>query len=249
MKSRLVYTLVGVILALGLIACDGTIFEDIAGESVRGSGDVVQQDREVRDVTGVELAMQGTLQITTGGGEALRIEAEDNLLTYIETDVRGGKLVIETRSGINLRPTRPIRYTLTVGELKSIEVSSSGDVEAEELQSGSCSVRISSSGNVSIDSLECSSLQVDISSSGNLDISGGQVQEQDITISSSGEYRARNLDSVEAEIALTSSGTATIRVSNRLTGRLSSSGDVRYIGNPELDVRTTSSGRTERINE
>jgi hypothetical protein len=249
MTNRLLLALVGVILAFGLVACDETIWEDVAGETVRGSGTVIEEDREARDVTGVELTTQGTLQILTGGDESLRIEAEDNLLAYIETDVRAGKLVIETRPGINLRPTRPIKYTLTVGELKSIVISSSGDVEAEEMRSGSCSVTISSSGNVTIDNLDCTSLQVNISSSGNLEISGGQVQKQDVTISSSGEYRASDLDSPEAEVTLTSSGTATIRVSDRLTGRLSSSGDVRYIGNPEVDVRTTSSGRTERINE
>lgn len=245
MRSRCLFALVGAILVVSLIACDGTIL----GESVRGSGEVVEQDREVSGVSGVELSMQGTLEITTGGGESLRIEAEDNLLEYIETDVRGGKLVIETRPGVNLRPTRPIKYTLTVDELKSIAISSSGNVEAEEVRSDSCTVTISSSGNVTIEDLACTSLRVDITSSGNLEVSGGEVQEQDITLSSSGEYRARGLESAEAEVTLTSSGRATLRVSEQLTGRLSSSGDVRYIGNPRVDVRTTSSGRVKQIDE
>jgi hypothetical protein len=249
MKSKLLFTLVAVILVFSLVACDEIIIGDQGRETVRGSGAVVEEDRDVSNISGVELTMQGTLTIVMGGGESLRIEAEDNLLEYIETDVRAGKLVIKTRPGINLQTTRPINYTLTVDELKTITISSSGDVEAERVQSESCSVTISSSGNVSIDSLDCTSLQVNISSSGNLEISGGQVQKQDITISSSGEYRASDLASVEAEVALTSSGTATIRVSDQLRGRLSSSGNIRYIGNPEVNVRTTSSGRTERINE
>jgi hypothetical protein len=249
MNNRVAVTLTAVILLFSLVTCDGTIWEDVAGEAVRGSGDVVEEERDVSGVSGVELAMQGTLQISIGDSESLRVEAEDNLLDYIETDVRAGKLVIETRPGINLRPTRSINYTLTVDGLKTITISSRGNIEAEEMRSESCTVTISSSGNVTIDSLECTSLRVDISSSGNLEISGGEVQEQDITISSSGEYRASDLASVEAEVALTSSGTATIRVSDQLRGRLSSSGNIRYIGNPEVNVRTTSSGRTERINE
>lgn len=236
---------------------------------MRGSGEVVEEDRDVSNVSGIELAMPGTLQIVMGGGESLRIEAEDNLLEYIETDVRAGRLVIESRRGIRLQTTHPINYYLTVADLNTMVISSSGDVEADDLQTESVSVIISSSGDLSIGSLDCSSLDVNvsssgnvaiaelvaesisvqISSSGNLEILGGQVQQQDITISSSGEYRARDLSSVEAEVTLTSNGTATIRVSDHLNGRLSSSGDIYYIGNPEVNVRTTSSGRTVPINE
>jgi hypothetical protein len=213
--------------------------------------------------------MPGTYYLVMGGGESLRIEAEDNLLHYIETEARAGRLVIESRRGTRLQTTQPINYYLTVSELKTILISSSGDVEAEELQSGSLSVTISGSGNLSIGSLDCTSLDVQvsssgnvaiselmansisvqISSSGNVEVSEGEVQRQDITISSSGTYGARDLASVEAEVTLTSNGTATIRVSDHLNGRLSSNGDIHYVGNPEVTVRTTSSGRAVRISE
>jgi hypothetical protein len=55
---------------------------------VRGSGNVVEETREVSGVSGVELATLGTLHVEIGESESLRIEAEDNLLEYIETDVR-----------------------------------------------------------------------------------------------------------------------------------------------------------------
>ena len=48
-------------------------------------------------VTGVNLATIGHLTIELGDTESLRIEAEDNLMEYIETDVRSGKLRIRTQ--------------------------------------------------------------------------------------------------------------------------------------------------------
>ncbi len=269
MKNSTSLILVGLILVLSILACDVRINGDWGGESVRGSGTVVEENRDLSNFSGVELAMEGTLYIVTGSSESLRIEAEDNLLEYIQTEVRAGKLVIRTRQGIDLRTTQPINYYLTVTELDSIVISSSGDIEAEDVQSESFSVKISSSGSLSIDSLDCTSLHVEISSSGdvtisdlmaestsvrisssgNLEVLGGQVQEQNITISSSGEYRARDLASAEADVTLTSSGAVTIRVSDQLSGRLSSSGNIYYIGNPDVNVRTTSSGRTVQINE
>ena len=269
MKNKLSFTLAGLVLIFSILACTVTINNDWGdnGETVRGSGTVVEETRAVSNVSGVELSMQGTLYITMGDSESLRIEAEDNLMEYIQTDVSMGKLAIKSRQGTDLRNTHPINYYLTVTELSSLVISSSGDIESDDLQSDSLSITISSSGNVSIGGLDCTSLRVkisssgnvdiselmadsinvDISSSGNLDIQKGQVQKQDINISSSGEYRARDLESVSADVVLTSSGEATIRVSEHLTGRLSSSGNINYIGNPDVNVNMTSSGRAVQI--
>jgi hypothetical protein len=249
MKNRVLCALVAGVLVFSILACTVTTNGGTGSQTVRGSGTVVEENRNVSNLSGVKLTMPGTLYITMGNGESLRIEAEDNLLQYIQTDVRAGTLSIQTRQGINLQATRPIKYYLTADRLNAIVISSSGDVEIGDLESESFSVTITGSGDLSIASLEGTSLQVNISSSGNVDIPAGQVQQQKIIISSSGEYRARDLVSAEAEVTLSSSGTATVRVSDRLSGRLSSSGEIYYIGNPEVNVRRTSSGRAVQINE
>jgi hypothetical protein len=269
MRIKISITLVVVAMIISILACNAILGGGLGGESIRGSGMVTEESRELANITGVQLAMQGTLHIMLGSSENLRIEAEDNLMEYIQTNLRASNLVIETRQGINLNNTRPIDYYLTVKRLNSIVISSSGDIDTGDLQSDSFSVTINSSGNLSIGNLDCSSLSVEISSSGNvtvsnlmsdsisvrisssgdLEIKGGQVQNQNITISSSGEYRARSLTSVDANVTLTSSGKATIRVSDHLSGRLSSSGDIYYIGSPDLNVSTSSSGRAVKISD
>ncbi|UCD99437.1 MAG: DUF2807 domain-containing protein [Chloroflexota bacterium] len=247
MKVKLTFALVGTLLVFSILACDLTLGTNLIGDTVRGSGSLVEENRTISGISGVKLAMPGTLHIAMGSSEALVIEAEENLLEYIQTEVRGGKLQIDTRQGINLQPREPIDYYLTVVQLESIEISSSGDVETVDLQSDSFRVNISSSGNLSISSLDSTNLRVEITSSGDLDIMGGEVREQDIRISSSGEYRARDLASQRADVSLTSSGSATIWVSDVLSGSLSSSGNIYYVGNPSVDVRESSSGRVERI--
>jgi hypothetical protein len=247
MKAKVSLGLVGLFLIFSILACDLSVGNLAGGQSVRGSGSVVEESRSVSGVSKVELAMPGTLHISIGSSEELQIEAEDNLLEYIQTNVRGNTLRIETQRGINLQATRPIEYYLTVAELEAVDISSSGDVEVKDLESESFSASISSSGNLLISNLVGDSLQVNISSSGDLDILGGEVKEQTIRLSSSGEYHARDLASTGADVTLSSSGDATVRVSERLTGRLSSSGNLYYIGNPNLDVSMSSSGRTEQI--
>jgi hypothetical protein len=264
-KHKLV--LVVAILAFSILACQ--LGEIGLGQMVRGSGDVVEETRTVSGISGVELATLGNLFIEMGDTESLRIEAEDNLMEHLETEVRGGRLRIGTRGNVNLRPTEPVNYYLTVTGLDMIAISSSGNIQAPDLEADRFSVTISSSGDlemgdittdrltVGISSsgdvrmgvLNAEVLEVDITSSGNLDIAGGQVAAQNVSISSSGNYRAEDLESTEADVRLSSSGSATIWVSDSLRAVLSSSGDLRYRGNPTVDANTSSSGDVVRIGE
>jgi hypothetical protein len=239
------------------------------GDTIRGSGRVAEGERAVSDFRGIELATIGTLHIEVGERESLRIEAEDNLLPYFESEVRGETLTIRVEGGTDLRTTRPVHYYVTVVDLDSITLSSSGDAEAPDLESKLFTVRvsssgglqmgdltcdtfrveISSSGDVSVDQLHGQRLEVELRSSGDLAIAGGEVERQKIRISSSGNHAARDLESQEVDVRLSSSGSATVWVRERLTADLSSSGDLRYAGDPRADVTTTSSGNVIHIGE
>ncbi len=267
MKNKTALTLVIFVILSSLLACNISVGNTNI-ETIRGSGKVVSETREVSNISGVELALQGTLHISVGTNESLRIEAEDNLLGYILTDVSGGELVIKTKTGVNLNNTKPINYYLTVTGLKSIAISSSGDIEASDLVSEAFSTSVSSSGDLTISSLKCTSLQVrssssgntsignlqadsinvTISSSGDVTIENGSVPKQDVNISSSGDYQADAVVSSTAQVSISSSGNATVRVSDQLSGRLSSSGNIYYIGNPSVNVSTSSSGEAIKKN-
>lgn len=233
---------------LMMIACSLITLPSF-GETVRGSGNVIEETREISNVTGVELATLGNLVIEVGDTESLRIEAEDNLMEYFESEVRGGKLRIRTKEGVRLNATRPVNYYLTVFSLDTIVITSSGDIQAPDLEAEQFSITISSSGDLQMGNLNANNLDVTISSSGDLDIAGGQVQRQNVSISSSGSYTAPDLESAMADVRLSSSGSATIWVQDNLRVNLSSSGDVRYRGNPTVDATMTSSGEVIQVND
>jgi Putative auto-transporter adhesin, head GIN domain len=239
MKKHLsVFTLL-VCLALLLQACS----IDIGGNSVRGSGNVVTEDRPVSGVKRVTLANQGDLKIQVGAAESLVIEAEENLLPYIETNVRGGQLEIRTQNGTDLQNTRPIRYTLTVTELDGVTITSSGGISASDMRASSFSILVSSSGKLDIASLYADKLDVEITSSGNVAIKTGEVPQIDIRISSSGDLDVQHVAAQKVSVVLSSSGAARVWVSDTLDGRLTSSGNVYYRGSPQVNVTTSSSGK------
>jgi hypothetical protein len=238
MKKALCFLLI--LLSLLLCSCEEM---GVSPGGVQGSGRIGSEDRQVQGIRGVALTNSGDLTITVGNQEALRIEAEDNVLPYLETTVRNGTLTIGTRPNTNLRTSRPIRYALTVKSLESLVISSSGNIVAPALQADRFTATISSSGDIRLAGLNANNLQVVISSSGDLEINGGEVKQQSITLSSSGQYKAGNLRSQTADVRLSSSGNATIWVTGSLNAQLSSSGNVNYYGKPAITQRMSSSGK------
>lgn len=252
--------------AIAFTGCNGNLLRGNF-RSVGGSGRLVEDTRELNGISAVNLATSGHLNIERGNAESLRITADDNLLELIEIGVKNGELTIRTANGVNLEPTSPLRYYLTVKDLKKISIYSSGDIQAPKLKAEDFSVTVASSGDLSMDGLEAQtlsvailssgdvklgnlkadSLEVNISSSGDLEIAAGEVSTQEIAINSSGDYIALNLASNEAKANLNSSGSATIMVSEDLTANLNSSGNLRYYGNPAVNINRNSSGNVSKM--
>jgi hypothetical protein len=216
------------------------------GGIVNGSGQVRTESRTVRDFKSVDLTGVGTLVITQGSTEALTIEAEDNLLPVLTSEVRNGRLTLGARDHTIIRPTKPIRYTLAVKNLEAIDISGSGDVQAATLKSDRFKVEISGSGNATIDRLTATTLTANISGSGNITLAG-TVNRQEISISGSGKLQADNLASKEARINTSGNGRGTLRVSDTLDVRISGSGSVGYIGSPRVSTDISGSGRVSQV--
>jgi hypothetical protein len=247
MKKRFLNALVLIVLLLN--ACN--LLSPAASETVRGSGNVITEERTVNGVTGVVLATLGDLTIELGVQDALRIEAEENVLPYLVTEVgnSNGVLTIRETQGADLKPTLPVRYFLMVKSINSLAATSSGNIQAPALEAGTFRVEVSSSGNISIEEIQADRLEVELSSSGGLEIAGGEVGEQDVTVSSSGSYEAGELRSESARVENNSSGSATVWVTGSLNANLSSSGKIQYYGNPQVTEKYTSSGRAESLGE
>ncbi|UCH61193.1 MAG: DUF2807 domain-containing protein [Anaerolineales bacterium] len=255
MKSKNLWLgLIVVVLVVSTLACQVAYNVDsnpitISSRTVRGSGTLVTEERSVSSFNSLELSSVGRLVIELGDQESLRVEAEENLLEYIETEVRGRTLQIGSRRGVSLIPTESINFYLTVVSLDSIMISGLGDVLAPDLQAETFSIDISGGGNLNLDSLDADRLRVGISGLGSLDIDGGQVRDQDIEISGAGDYNAGQLESRTAEVDISGLGSATLRVSDHLEANISGSGSVSYYGNPRVDENISGIGRVEQIDQ
>lgn len=229
------------IVAVGLAAVSGC---------VRGSGDIVTEERDIEEVDRVELSGIGRLEITQGDNVSLTVETDDNLMRYVRTESSDGTLLISIRSGpfpfIAIDPRSAIVYHLTVPDLSSVSLSGSGEIVGDRLETDELTIDVSGSGSVELADLDVDRFVYSLSGSGSATVRG-RATRQEVEISGSGRLEAGELRSDEATIDINGSGRAIVWASERLEVDVSGSGDVQYYGTPEVDQEVSGSGSIESL--
>jgi hypothetical protein len=219
----------------------GIQFGDVEEQQITGSGTQVTEDRTVSRVERVELAIPARLEIKQGATEELVVTADDNILPYLETNVSGGKLVIRYQPRVQVHPSQPPQITLTVKELKGVQVSSSGNMQVGSITTNDFDLSLSSSGSIDIQEIQGEDITADLTSSGHITLRG-EAKKLNLDVSSSGSFQAGDLKVQSADITLSSSGEITVWVTDDLRAKISSSGNIYYYGSPTVHPTLTSSG-------
>jgi hypothetical protein len=240
--------ILAVFIATGCAPCSAWGF---GNRHVAGSGIVARANLPLDDFRRVELQFDGDLVVNMGDEAWLIIEADDNLLGYLDAHVLDRTLIIRKMpSNVTLDAKIPIRYYLTATGLESLTTTSGGSIKVPALEADRLSITTKSSGSVYVDRVRAAQLEVTAQAAGGVTIVGGAVEEQSVTLTSSGGYHARNLASSRARVRLSSSGDAILAVRDRLDADLSSSGNLYYLGSPSINRQDSSSeARIVRLRE
>jgi hypothetical protein len=209
---------------------------------VRGTGDIAAENREVSGFSAVDLAGVGTVIVDFGDKEALRIEAENNLLPYLESNVEDEILILSVREEVNILPTQAIFYYLTVRDLEEITVSGLGNIDLPRVEGTQLTINVSGGGDINVEELHAKDLDVEISGLGDLSINSGEVAASDILINGGGNYNARKLASEVVDVTITGLGSARVWARDTLSATISGGGSVRYDGHPQVAKEITGLG-------
>jgi hypothetical protein len=188
-----------------------------------GPGTVAIEARDVSGFSEIDLSGSGTVLVSVTGTESLTVEAEDNILPLLTTDVRDGRLVLGAKQSI--LPTRGIVYTVTVINLETVTVSGSGSVTAVDVVANGFEVDISGPGTVTPE---------------------GISEHLDLSISGSGEFKGEGFVSATGTVSVSGSGEALVNVIDDLDVDVIGSGTVRYIGDPAVSDSISGSGEISR---
>lgn len=210
---------------------------------------------EARDVSGFsEVAVRGfgDAMIVQGDHEGLVIEADEEILPRISSEVRDGQLVL----GLDLAwwewltwwftwifmTDKRVRYTVTLCDFSGASISGSGKILSDNLEGEACRFSISGSGTMVIDNLTAQSIGTRISGSGDIRMAG-RAEKQQIYISGSGSVQNSDLETADTDIHISGAGKASINASRSLGIDISGSGSVFYRGQPQVRQHISGTGR------
>src|SRR5215468_8518312 len=181
----------------------------VTGQRIRGNGNVRTEERTPGSFNSV--ASHGSFNVyVSSGSQSVKIEAEDNLLPYIETYVDGSVLQVETKGDYWLRPGRPIKIYVSSPNFQSIHSYGSGDIIglSKITDSSKLDLEVHGSANIKMD-VNAPDIDAEISGSGDINLSG-ETKTFNGEIHGSGNVKAMNLQSEDATLKIYGSGNADI---------------------------------------
>jgi len=184
---------------------------------VKGSGNVATDKRGVSGFKAVEVGGVFQVEITAQKDFAVEVEADDNLLPLIKTEVHDGVLSIETEQRI--KSSSPIRVRVYAPNIDSLDVS--GVV------------------NVTVNDLKNSGLNVEGSGASKIKISG-VTDKLTVGVSGATKVDAESLTAVDASVDGSGASHVNVNVTGELRADLSGASKVTYSGTPSHIEKNTS---------
>ncbi len=253
---RAAYLLLCTTLLVFMLSCDSLFDFCIDGNGVRTT-----ETRPLEPFRTLQVNGDFEVEILKGTSYSAAIQADENLMDNIMTHVSGSRLIVESRRGACLRPTRPIDIRITAGELSGMELNGSGYIYCENLDADDVEIQLSGSGQVDCQNLIAGNLNIELEGSGiitagimtenaetRLEGSGdifmtGSAGSTALSVSGSGRIVAQDMVTAVCDAYISGSGTIRTHVLDALKVRIIGSGTVYYRGNPAVESDISGSGR------
>lgn len=206
-------------LLIGLIFVGGCRFGGFSNiKGVQGSGAAKSERRAVSDFSKIEASGAVNLTIRTQNDFDVSVEADDNLLEHIKTEVDGDTLKIysqgsiSTKTGINIKILMP--------EIKALDLSGASSAVVSNVKTESLDLNAGGASKIKIDGT-AKNLESDATGASRID--------------------AENLTVENAEAEASGASSQIISASNDLNLTASGASNISYTGEPK-NIKQNSSG-------
>lgn len=210
------------------------------GFGIKGNRNVVSEHRKISsDFEGIKVSQGITVYLTQGNDTDLTVEADENIIDILITEVKGDVLHIYFDKNVNRAKARNVY--LTAEDINNIRTSSGSHVKMENtLHAKSMDLRSSSGSGIRGD-FDVSKITCSTTSGANITISGS-ASFIGASASSGSHINARDLESKVSSADVSSGAGINLYAKDELTANASSGGNIGYYGNPEVVNKSKSSG-------
>lgn len=209
-------------------------------KKIKGNGKVITETRKISSFDKVNVGGSFDVYLIDGTEGKLTLEGEENILKYIETEVKNGKLNVHFKQNTNIKATKKLTVTIPFEKIEAVALGGSGNVIAKKhIKADVVSFGLGGSGNI-IASVDANTVKTSIGGSGNIMLKG-KSDNLKCSIGGSGNVKAYDLKTSSLKASIAGSGDVLASVKNKIKATIVGSGSVYYKGNPS-DIDKTSLG-------
>ena len=211
-------------------------------KKIKGNGNVITKTRSIKNFDKVSIGGSFNVNLIDGSEGKITIEAEENLIPYIETEVKNGKLKVQFKENTNIKTTKRLIITIPFEDIEAISLGGSGNVRVgKRIKSDDVSFNIGGSGNITAN-VDANTVKASIGGSGNIKLKG-DTDNLKCSIAGSGNIKAYDLDANTLKVSIAGSGNIQVTVNNKIKASVVGSGSVYYKGKPKhIDTNSIGSG-------
>ncbi|MBX7055947.1 MAG: DUF2807 domain-containing protein [Pyrinomonadaceae bacterium] len=177
--------------------------------TISGNGNVVTEVRNVSGFDGVDVGGIFQVEIVTGKDFKVQVDADENLIGHVVTEVRGGTLYIEVDHKI--RSKKGLKVLIEAPAINKVDASGVAAVSLSGIKNDALNIHSSGASKVSVT---------------------GEAAELNVDISGATKVLADGLSVTNAKIEASGASFAAVNVSGELNSDLSGASRVEYRGNP-----------------
>lgn len=217
------------------------------GKQVKGNGNQRTENRSLNNFSNVSSFGEYDVYLTQGSSYSVQVEADENLMSYIETAVNGDVLEIRTKDGYWLSTHNNMKLHITAPSFTKVKTFGSGNIISENKLNNNSPIRfeVAGSGDVKVE-LNAPEVHAELNGSGNINLTG-ETKSFSGEVRGSGDIRASNLRAETVSVDIAGSGSADVYASVKLSVDVKGSGDVKYRGGAQVSSDIAGSGSVKKI--
>lgn len=218
-------------------------------DRVEASSNTVTETRKVASFEGIDVSSAISVTVEDGNYNGqISVEAPDNIMNRITTEVKNGVLVMKINGTVNLKNSS-IKIKFPHQKLRSFDLSGATSVTVLPTQKvEKMAVDLSGASNLKLDVVS-NSISVDNSGASSMKISGN-VQDLNISVSGASSFIGKELKAANVVVDCSGASSTTVWAVNSLTADSSGASSVRYVDENSLKTKVSTSGMSsiKRIN-
>lgn len=204
-----------------------------SGQDIVGSGNPKSEIRKIASFESIDVGLAFQVTLTQGKSQRVSIEADDNILPYIVTEVKNKKLYIKMSGNRGFDSKCPMKIDITIPAIREIEASGASSISSESLwKSQEMELDISAASKLTL-RIDVTSLKLELAGASKVDLSGsaGVLKAE---VSAAAKLNAENLNVRKADIEVAGAANAEITVTEEIEYEANGASKLTFKGSPRV---------------